>query len=219
MNNYRLISHKLCPYVQRAAIVLAEKEINFERKDIDLANKPDWFLKLSPLGKTPVLMVDQQAIFESAVICEYLDEVLVPRLHLNNPLTRAQHRSWMEFGSATLNTIGSFYSAPTRIELEKSGAELKRKFEQLEAVLEHGPYFAESHFSMVDAVFGPIFRYFDVFDAIEHDIFSNTPKVTEWRRQLAQRPSIRNAVSPDYIANLKAFIKARNSELGRLISP
>jgi len=53
----RLISHKLCPYVQRAVIALTEKGVAFERIDVDLANKPDWFLRLSPLGKTPVLQV------------------------------------------------------------------------------------------------------------------------------------------------------------------
>ena len=52
-----LISHKLCPYVQRAVIALTEKGVPFERIDIDLANKPDWFLKISPLGKVPVLRV------------------------------------------------------------------------------------------------------------------------------------------------------------------
>jgi glutathione S-transferase len=52
-----LISHKLCPYVQRAVVALNEKGVPFERIDIDLANKPDWFLKLSPLGKVPVLAV------------------------------------------------------------------------------------------------------------------------------------------------------------------
>ena len=64
----KLISHKLCPYVQRAVIALTEKGVCFERIDIDLANKPDWFLKISPLGKTPVLVVSEHAIFESAVI-------------------------------------------------------------------------------------------------------------------------------------------------------
>ena len=49
----RLISHKLCPYVQRAVIALTEKGVAFERIDVDLANKPDWFLKVSPLGKPP----------------------------------------------------------------------------------------------------------------------------------------------------------------------
>lgn len=93
-----LVSHPLCPYVQRAAIVLQEKGVAFTRRDIDLANKPDRFLHVSPLGKTPVLLVDEAAIFESAVICEFLDETEAPRLHPDAPLARARHRAWMEFG-------------------------------------------------------------------------------------------------------------------------
>jgi glutathione S-transferase len=73
-----LISHKLCPYVQRAVIALTEKGVPFERIDIDLANKPDWFLKISPLGKVPVLLVEtaggEVALFESNVICEYIED-------------------------------------------------------------------------------------------------------------------------------------------------
>src|SRR5712675_1887394 len=99
-----LISHKLCPYVQRAVIALNEKGVPFERVDIDLANKQDWFLKLSPLGKVPVLIVrsdeGEVALFESNVICEYIEETQAGvKLHLENPLQRAQHRAWMEFGS------------------------------------------------------------------------------------------------------------------------
>ena len=70
----KLISHKLCPYVQRAVIALTEKGVAFERIDIDLANKPEWFKAVSPLGKTPVLLVGDTAIFESAVILEYLED-------------------------------------------------------------------------------------------------------------------------------------------------
>jgi glutathione S-transferase len=47
-----LISHALCPYVQRASIALGEKAVAFERVYVDLANKPAWFEALSPLGKT-----------------------------------------------------------------------------------------------------------------------------------------------------------------------
>src|SRR6187455_154498 len=76
MTKLTLISHKLCPYVQRAVIALHEKGVPFERIDIDLANKPDWFLKISPLGKVPVLRVasdeGEVALFESNVICEYI---------------------------------------------------------------------------------------------------------------------------------------------------
>src|SRR6201991_5093248 len=99
------ISHKLCPYVQRAVIALTEKGVPFDRIDIDLANKPDWFLAISPLGKTPVLQVGDKAIFESAVILEYLEETQPNPLHPADPLTRAEHRAWIEFGSAVLNDI------------------------------------------------------------------------------------------------------------------
>ena len=83
----KLISHKLCPYVQRAVIALTEKGVPFERIDIDLASKPDWFLKLSPLGKVPVLVVTgddckEVSLFESNVICEYIEDTLAgARLH------------------------------------------------------------------------------------------------------------------------------------------
>src|SRR5437588_10076308 len=107
----KLISHKLCPYVQRAVIALSEKGVAFTRIDIDLANKPDWFLRISPLGKTPVLLVDETAIFESAVIVEYLEETQPNPLHPRDPLQRAEHRGWIEFGSTVLNEIAGFYGA------------------------------------------------------------------------------------------------------------
>lgn len=93
MRAYHLISHDLCPYFQRAAIALCEKGVSFERTYVDLANKPDWFLAISPLGKTPVLKIGDEVFFESAVICDYLDEVEPPRLHPVDPLARAQHRA------------------------------------------------------------------------------------------------------------------------------
>lgn len=214
-----LISHPLCPYVQRAAIVLAEKGIAFERKDIDLANKPDWFLKLSPLGKTPVLLVEGEAIFESAVICEYLDETSSPRLHPQDALQRARHRSWMEFGSAVLNKIGAFYNAPNEEALAARAGELRAMFEQVEAALGQGPWFAGESFSVVDAVFGPVFRYFDVFDEMgDFGVFTGLPKVNAWRLALAERSSVRKAVQPDYPALLRTFLLKRGSELSNRVA-
>lgn len=211
-----LISHLLCPYVQRAAIVMAEKGIAFVRMDIDLANKPDWFLKISPLGKTPVLLVDGQPIFESAVICEYLEETTVGTLHPHGPIARAQHRGWMEFGSALLNAIAGFYAASDDKQLAAKVAEITAKFRQIEEALAAGPYFAGEHFCMVDAVFGPVLRYFDVLDTIEDfGFFANTPKVNAWRMALQRRPSVRGVVRADYPDLLRDFLLARRSALSR----
>ena len=212
-----LVSHPLCPYVQRAAISLAEKAVPFDRVNVDLADKPAWFLDLSPLGKTPVLKVDDRAIFESAVILEYLEETGPHPLHPADPLRRAEHRAWIEFGSAVLNDIAGLYSAKDEAAFVAKAEALTAKFTRLESHLGDGPWF-DRGFSLVDAVFGPVFRYFDVFDRIgDFGILAGKPKVAAWRKALAARPSIRQAVGADYESRLERFLAQRNSHLSTLM--
>jgi glutathione S-transferase len=215
----KLISHKLCPYVQRAVIALTEKGVGYERIDIDLANKPDWFLAISPLGKTPVLQVGDSAIFESAVILEYLEETEPKPLHPVDPLTRAEHRGWIEFGSSVLGDIAGFYAAPDEATFKAKSSQLEQRFARLETRVAASPWFDGESFSLVDAVFGPVFRYFDVFDEIaDFGILTGKPKLAQWRQSLAARPSVRSAVGADYPALLHAFIARRNSWLSGLQS-
>jgi len=212
-----LVSHVLCPYVQRAVIALSEKGVPFRRRDVDLANKPGWFLDISPLGKTPVLLVNDTAIFESAVILEYLEETQAPPLHPIDPLRRAEHRAWIEFGSAILNDIAGLYGAPDQTTFAAKVAALRAKFARVEERL-GGSWFDGEAFSLVDAVFGPVFRYFDAFDRIgAFGILAGLPKVAAWRGGLALRPSIKAAVAPDYPARLWDFLGARKSHLSRLM--
>ena len=207
-----LISHALCPYVQRVAIVLDEKGAPFARRDVDLAHKPAWFTAISPLAKTPVLLVDGTPIFESAVICEYLDDALSPRLHPHDPLQRARHRAWIEFGSTQLNIVGAFYAAGDEPALQARRDELVQRFATLEKALGTGPYFDGERFTIVDAVFAPLFRYFDTFERIgDFGFFDATPKVRAWRRALSARRSVQRAVTADYGERLLAFIAARHS--------
>ena len=209
-----LVSFDLCPYVQRAAIVLAEKNVPFERIDIDLDNKPDWFLKISPRGKVPLLKVGEEVLFESAPIVEYLDETEEPRLHPGHPVARARHRAWMEFGSAILADIWTLETTADRAAFDNAVAALKDKFARVEAELGEGRYFAGDVFSIVDAVFAPAFRYFDVFDGIaELGVFAGLPKVRAWRAELAKRASVKNAVVPDYNDRLWAFLRRKNGLL------
>jgi glutathione S-transferase len=212
-----LVSHPLCPYVQRAAISLAEKAVSFERVYVDLADKPAWFIDLSPLGKTPVLKVDDHAIFESAVILEYLEETAPHPLHPADPLRRAEHRAWIEFGSAVLNDIAGLYSAKDEAAFKTKAKALAAKFARLEASLGPGHWF-DGDFSLVDAVFGPVFRYFDVLDRIgDFGVLAGKPKVAAWRKALAARPSIRHAVGADYENRLEQFLAARHSHLSTLM--
>ncbi|MCR6498841.1 glutathione S-transferase family protein [Shinella sp. CPCC 101442] len=218
-----LVSHHLCPYVQRAAIALAEKGVPFERRTIDLAAKPDWFLALSPLGKVPLLLVRQPdgsevVLFESAVICEYLEDTETETpLHPADPLQRARHRGWIEFGSSILGDLWGFETAKDAGTYETKRRALIEKFTRVEEALGDGPFFAGETFSLVDAVFAPVFRYFDTFDTlVPTEVFDGLPKVTRWRAALAARPSVRGAVAEDYAERLKTFLAQHDAWLLKL---
>ena len=208
MTPLTLVSFELCPYVQRAAIVLAEKDVAFERINVDLANKPEWFKAISPTGKVPLLRVGDEVLFESNVIIEYLEETRPNPLHPQAPLSKARHRAWMEFGSAILADIWILETTPDEKAFHAKAKLLKVKFARLENALNAGPYFAGEKFSIVDAVFAPVFRYFDVFDRIlDLGVFDGLPKVQAWRRALESRPSVTNAVVPNFKDLLRNFLR------------
>jgi glutathione S-transferase len=221
-----LVSHNLCPYVQRAAIALAEKRVGFERVYVDLSDKPDWFRAISPLGKVPLLRVasggGEQVIFESAVILEYLEETQANPLHPDHPLDRARHRSWIEFGSVLLNGIARLYNAGTQASFEQECDSLRAGFERLETELStrrSGSFFQRNQFTLVDAVFGPIFRYFDVFEARAGlRLLDGLPRIGAWRAALAERPSVRGAVDDDYPELLAAFLRNRKAYMSGLVA-
>lgn len=218
-----LVSHALCPYVQRVAIALAEKGVPFRRDIIDLDAKPDWFTTLSPLGKVPLLRVPKpdgtaSVLFESNAICEWVEETQPgPRLHPADALDRAQHRAWMEFGSAILSDLYGLETTRDAGLFEAKRLAVAAKFARVDDALGAGPFFAGERFSLVDAVFGPVFRYFDTFDRISDlGVFRATPKLRAWRAATAARPSVRGAVGPDYPALLRAFLVRHDAHLLRL---
>lgn len=224
LHDLELVSHHLCPYVQRAVIALTEKGVSHERTYIDLADKPGWFTAISPLGKVPLLRVrienqGEAVLFESAVICEYLEDTQPNPLHPADPLTRARHRAWIEFASATLNDVAGFYNAKDHEAFEAKRMKLIDKIAWLERHLGDGPFFLGRHFALVDAAFGPLFRYFDTFERIgDFGFFRDTPRVQAYRAALAERPSVQQAVATDYPARLMAFLRRRGSQLSSLIS-
>jgi len=208
-----LVTHVLCPYVQRSVIVLEEKGVPYQRTDIDLSNKPAWFKQVSPFGKVPVLTIDKrQSLFESAVICEYLDETTAGSLHPADPLEKAYHRAWIEFGSGILNSIGGLYNAKDAATFESKRVELLEKIQLVENEIFDGPFFSGDRFHLIDAVYAPIFRYFEVFDLITAlAVFEEMPKINRWRSALQQRKSVQHAVTPEYPELLLKFLRERDS--------
>src|SRR6202795_4681002 len=156
MAKYLLVSFKTCPWVQRAAIVLREKSIEFEFRHIEPDNRPDWFLAISPHKKVPVLRIDDTvSLFESNAIAEYLDETIAPRLHPEDPVARAVHRAWTDY-------VPSFASAVTGC-----------------------PYFDGSRYSLVDAAYAPFLQRYDFLDRIKPlGQIEKYPRLAAWRSAL-----------------------------------
>ncbi|MCF6327412.1 MAG: glutathione S-transferase family protein [Devosiaceae bacterium] len=217
MSDFHLISHHLCPYVQRAVIVLSEKQVAYKRTNIDLGAKPDWFLEISPLGRVPVLQTGGSVLFESQVIAEYLDEITPGSLHPVDPLKKAYHRSWIEFASGTLNSIAGFYSAPNVLTFEKKRLELHEKFKRIEQEI-GGPFFNGKQFHMIDGVWGTVFRYLDSFDKIaDFALLEDLAAIKIWRQAIMKRPSVIGAAPIDYSNRLEKFLINKKSHISTLI--
>lgn len=218
MNALTLISHPLCPFVQRAAIVLLEKGIQFDRIDVDLSAKPDWFLAVSPTGKVPVLKVRQDnaqdaILFESMVICEYLDETQggTP-MYPVDALARARNRAWIEFASQTQAKAWQFLHARDSATADAKRTAFRERLGKLESEIGAGPFFDGSAFGMVDAVYTPLFRYFESIDAtVAHQIFDGLPRISAWREALEARSSVRDAVVEDYADRFQTHLRQQGA--------
>ena len=191
-----LISFDLCPFVQRSVITLLEKEIPFKRTNIDLANKPGWFLDISPLGKVPVLRINGNILFESAVINEYLDEITPPSMHPQDPLQKAVNRAWIEYGSELSNL--SFRMLITQDEngVEQSVQGLRDKFEFLEKNLTAEPFFNGAAFSLIDAAYAPVFIRIEYLlkQVIDNLIPPGCNRVLAWSDAILSRPSVQGSI-------------------------
>lgn len=217
MTKLTLISFPTCPFVQRAVITLKEKGVDFDVVYIDLANKPDWFLELSPLGKVPVLKVEREGhepaiVFESAVIVEYLEETAPGvKIHPEDALERARHRSWVEFGSQLLGDQWRLFAAANEDDLVAARAALNAKFERLESVIA-GPLFAGDRLSYVDVAFAPAFRQIDTLESVSPiRLTEGLKKVTAWRAALAARESVETAVPADFKERFLDGLRNKNA--------
>ena len=207
------------PYVQRAVIVLLEKSLDYKFTYVNAYNKPEWFIKIAPLGLVPVLKINDHAIYESIVICQCLDDITDGTLQSDNPLEKAIHLSWIEYSNTIIQGIQEFYRAANKDIFEKKLAALMKKFEAIERVIQGDPYFTGEDFLLIDAVYGPVFRYFDAFNSIRNfDFFNALPKVERWKDNLLNRPSIKKAVLDDYRQQLFSYIKTQDSYLASLIT-
>ena len=205
-----LISFKICPFVQRSAITLLEKDIPFQRRDIDLEDPPQWFREISPLGKVPVLRMGERILFESAVINEYLDEITPPSLHPTDPYEKARHRAWIEFGSEVIGTQYGYYTASDGERCAAKRDKLRGLLAQAERQVT-GPLFAGQDLSLVDAAWAPVFMRQAILERrAPSGIYTDTPRVAAWATALLERRTVTASVAEDFETSFLSYIRSHS---------
>ena len=175
-------------------MVLHEKGIDFEVHEVDLSNKSEEFLKVSPYGKVPVLRVNGTSLYESNIVNEYLDEVYeAPKLMPENPEDRASVRSWMAFADDYFfPAIFGVRMGPQRGYSDEQIREAKRKLDdalsRLERQLE-GRQYLTGEYSLADIAHAGNFQRLREMAEIGEVPLHEYPNVMAWMGLVEGRDS------------------------------
>jgi glutathione S-transferase len=223
MAKYMLVSFKTCPWVQRSAIVLREKNTEFELRHIEPDNRPDWFLAISPHKKVPVLRIDDSvSLFESNAINEYLDETVAPRLHPADPVERAINRAWTDYVPTFASTVTATAYADTEADYDKAAEQIPVPFERLEKALEKQgaePFFNGARYSLVDAAYAPFLQRYFFLDRIRKlGHIEKFPRLKAWAEALMDRASTHSFPPEEFEAMYREGLRRRNKWVSRFIA-
>jgi glutathione S-transferase len=218
-NEIKLVASNFSPFCQRVEMLLVEKDLPYKRREVDLSNRPDWFKKDAPLGKVPLLYVDDKILFESMVICEYLDEAFGLGLHNKNLVIKSLHRGWVEVGNAILAAIFGIIAAKNQDDFNIKKSILTSKLAILEANLKYSPYFDGESFLLIDISMAPIFK---ILVSIENkfylEIFDKIPKTASYAENLVTRHSLGKIIPKDYDKMFNELLVKRDSYLLKIKS-
>jgi glutathione S-transferase len=213
-----LISFKLCPFVQRAIIILKRQKIDYDITFINPMDPPDWFKAISPTGQVPLLKADDEVIFESSVISEFANDISENDLHPSNAIQKAKNRAWIEFSSKMFDDLFNLVTGDKET-YAKAKESLFAKFAKVEAVKGTDTFFNGADFAMIDAAFAPIFMrlsWINEFtdNALSFNEFSN---LSAWSEAILAVDEVKGSVSEGIDDVYYSNIEAREGHLSTLL--
>ncbi|WP_096084925.1 glutathione S-transferase family protein [Agaribacterium haliotis] len=221
----KIISFKICPFVQRVTALLEAKGLAYDVEYISLKDKPDWFLDLSPHGQVPLLITDSgAALFESDAIIEYINEFAGQLQADLGPEERAFDRAW-SYAAAKFYLVQCSAMRSANAEVLAERAEKLRKLfikaEQQLALrdaagdVSKGQYFKGEHLSQIDIAWLPLLHRAEIIRCHSgYDFLAALPKVKAWQQALMQTGLAEKSVAPDFVQRFGDFYLSEQTFLG-----
>jgi len=210
----KVVSFKICPFVQRVTALLEAKKIPYEVEYISLKDKPQWFLEISPTGQVPVLVTESgQALFESDAIVEYLDEIypfLQPGI---SPEQRALNRAWSYQATKHYLVQCSAQQSADKEILEERSRKLAQAFAKIEKELGDGPFFNGTTLSDVDIAWLPLLHRASIIQAHSgYDFLAGFSKVKAWQKAILKIGLAEKSVPGDFEQRFTDFYLSENTD-------
>lgn len=214
----KIVSFKVCPFVQRVTALLELKSIPYDIEYIDLSDKPQWFLEASPHGQVPILILDDgRVLFESEAITEYVDEAFWVPVSSPDLVQKARDRAWSYLASRNYLAQCSAQRSPDKDTLTERRAELSEVFEKVEEELGEGPFFRGSSIGWVDIAWLTVLHRAAIIQRYTGvDFLEGFAKMKLWQEALLATGLAKKSVSGDFEKLFTAFYLSQASYLGHL---
>ncbi|KAI3465989.1 hypothetical protein Pfo_022652 [Paulownia fortunei] len=196
----------------RARVALAEKGVEYEYREENLANKSPLLLEMNPVHKKiPVLIHNGKPVSESLIIVQYIDEVWKDKSPLlpSDPYQRAQARFWADFVDKKIYDAGRRIWSTKGEQQEAAKKEFIESLKLLEAELGDKPYFGGDNFGFVDVALIPFYSWFDAYETCGNfSIEEHCPKLIEWGKRCMEKESVSKSLADpkkvyDFVLGLK----------------
>ncbi len=193
-----LYSGTTCPFSQRCRLVLFEKGMDFEIRDVDLFNKPEDISTMNPYGQVPILVERELILYESNIINEYIDERFPhPQLMPADPLMRARARLMLfNFEKELLVHVHSLENEKSRSaekSHEKARNEIRDRLTTLAPLFLKNKYMLGEEFSMLDVAIAPLLWRLDHYGV---ELSKTAAPLMKYAERIFSRPAYIEALTP-----------------------
>ena len=212
----KIVSFKICPFVQRVTALLEAKGLDYDLEFISLSDKPDWFLEISPNGQVPVLITDRgEALFESDAIVEYLEEAFPPLQPNISPEERATNRAWSYLAAKNYLVQCSAQRSPDSVSLTQRSEKLCKAFDRMEKQLGETRFFSGEQVGMVDIAWLVLLHRAHIVERRTcYDFLGERPKLKKWQAALLDSDLAQRSVATDFEEAFASFYLSDQTYLG-----